>query len=201
MRQHGFTLVEIVVTLAVMALIMMIAMPNIVSWLGNTHIRNMADSLQNGLQIARAEAVRRNQSVSFWLVALNDPAVMGNECTLSANSGSWVVSLNSPVSHCADALSPIVAPMLVATRAAGNNGVLVGATQAVDPALPSATPAPATTVTFDGFGRITNTSSAIGLISVRGAANTRALQLSVSTGGQVRVCDPLVTDANDPRKC
>ncbi len=76
MRQRGFTIIELVVTIGVMALIMMIAMPNVTSWLGNTHIRNLADSLQNGLQIARAEAVRRNQSVSFWLVGLNNPAVM-----------------------------------------------------------------------------------------------------------------------------
>lgn len=207
MRQRGFTLIEIVVTIAVMALIMMISIPNITSWLGNTHIRNVSDSLQNGLQIARAEAVRRNRPVSFWLVALNDPAVMGNECTLSAGSGSWVVSVNTPVGHCADAPSPTLAPMLVAAGAAGGNGVMVSAARPVDPTAslspldPNTALVPSTTVTFDGFGRVSNTDDAIRLIDVTGAANTRRLRIAVSGAGQVRVCDPLVTDATDPRKC
>jgi type IV fimbrial biogenesis protein FimT len=194
MRQRGFTIIELVVTIGVMALIMMIAMPNVTSWLGNTQIRNLADSLQNGLQIARAEAVRRNQSVSFWLVGLNNPAVMGNECALSGSSGSWVVSLNSPVGHCADAPSVTAAPLLVTARAAGNHGILVAATQLASPALAG------TTVTFDGFGRVSNT-DAIGVIDVTGAAGARGLRVAVSSAGQVRVCDPLVADPNDPRKC
>lgn len=68
MRQRGFTLVELVITIAVMALILFVAIPSIGTWLDNTRIRNVADSLQNGLQLARGEAVRRNQNVSLWLV-------------------------------------------------------------------------------------------------------------------------------------
>ena len=194
MRQRGFTLVELVVTLAVLALILAVAAPTVGSWLGNARIRNVADTLQNGLQIARAEAVRRNQNMSFWLVSLNDPGVLSNDCTLSGSSGSWVVSVNSPIGHCADPPSTISSPMLVTARAIGDAGgnVTVAAVQSDNTA--------ATTVTFDGFGRVTNTDS-IRQIDVTGTTTSVNLRLVVSSAGLVRMCDPRVTASTDPRKC
>lgn len=196
MRQRGFTLIEMMVTVAVLALILMTAMPSVAAWLGNTRIRNVADSVQNGLQIARAEAVRRNQSVSFWLVAGGDPTVLANDCTLSGTSGSWVVSMNSPVGHCADAPSITSSPMLVTGRPVGDagGGVSVEAVQRVDSALSGHV------VTFDGFGRVTN-GDAIGQINVTGPGSGINLRLMISSAGLVRTCDPRVGDNNDPRKC
>ena len=194
MRQRGFTLVELVVTLAVLALILAVAAPTVGSWMGNARIRNVADTLQNGLQIARAEAVRRNQNMSFWLVSLNDPGVLSNDCTLSGSSGSWVVSVNSPIGHCADPPSTISSPMLVTARAIGDAGgnVTVAAIKSDNTA--------ATTVTFDGFGRVTNTDSSR-QIDVTGTPTSVNLRLVVSSAGLVRMCDPRVTASTDPRKC
>ena len=81
--QLGFSLIEIVVTMAVLGLILFAAVPSIGAWMDNTRIRNMADSLQNGLQTARGEAVRRNQDMSFWLVGLEDPGVLANTAAAS----------------------------------------------------------------------------------------------------------------------
>lgn len=198
MRQRGFSLIELIVTIAVLALILFAVMPSVGSWLDNTRIRNVADSLQNGLQLARNEAVRRNQNVSFWLVALNDPAVLSNDCTLSSASGSWIVSVNSPIGHCADAPSTTSSPMLVTGRPEGDGGgrVVVGALQSDGSTA-------GTTVTFNGFGRVTN-SDAMSQINVSGTnagGNYRYLRVAVTSAGLVRMCDPRVTDANDPRKC
>lgn len=194
MRQRGLTLIELIVTVTVLSLILLMAMPSVASWLGNTHIRNLAGSLQNGLHTARAEAIRRNQPVSFWLVALNDPTTMGNECTLSGNSGSWVVSVDSPIGHCADAPSPGVAPKIVTARAAGSGGIAVSAVQRADPGVS------ANVVTFDSFGRTTN-GDAIGSIDVSAPGNSVNLRILVSAMGSVRVCDPRSSDATDPNKC
>ncbi|VTU33978.1 Verru_Chthon cassette protein D [Variovorax sp. SRS16] len=195
MRQRGFTLVELIVTITVLAMILAMAMPTVANWTGNTRIRNVADSLQNGLQIARAEAVRRNQSMSFWLVAVGDPTTLSNDCTLSSTSGSWVVSINSPVGHCADAPSTTSSPMLVTGRASGG-GITVAAFQADNATAGMA-------VTFDGFGRIAPTAGAgtIGFINVTGATGSVNLSIVVSPGGLVRMCDPRVTDTKDPRLC
>ena len=43
MRQRGFSLIEIVVTIAVLALILFAALPSLGTWLDNTRIRNVAD--------------------------------------------------------------------------------------------------------------------------------------------------------------
>lgn len=196
MRQRGFTLVELVVTLAVFAMILALAAPGVVDWMSNTRIRNVADSLQNGIQIARGEAVRRNQNVSFWLVSMQDPAQLSNDCALSASSGSWVVSVNAPTSHCADAPSTDSSPMIVTGRAVNDAGGNVTVS-----ALQSDASTGATSITFDGFGRATNTDS-IRSIDVTGSSSSNInLRIVVSSAGLVRMCDPRVTDANDPRKC
>ncbi|MEJ8845205.1 GspH/FimT family pseudopilin [Variovorax rhizosphaerae] len=191
MRQRGFTLIELMTGITVLALILVSVMPSVANWLDNTRIRNAADSLQNGLQTARGEAIRRNQNMSFWLVAGSDPTVLSNDCTLSSASASWVVSINSPVAHCADEASTDSSPMLVVGRAAGGGQVTVSAVKQDGSA--------ATTVTFDGFGRITNTDP-IRTIDL-GGTSTRNLRLMISAAGSVRLCDPSVSDNNDPRKC
>ena len=196
-REHGFSLIEIVVTMAVLALILFAAVPSIGAWMDNTRIRNVADSLQNGLQMARGEAVRRNQSISLWLVAMDDPAVLSNDCALSSGSGSWVVSINSPIGHCADDPSTTSSPMLVTGRPAPDGGRVVVAALQYD----ASTAAPS--VTIDGFGRVVNP-DANRRIDVRGVtdgASHRNLRIDVSTGGQIRMCDPAVTADGDPRKC
>jgi len=198
MRQRGFTLIELVVTMAVLALLLLAAVPSMGRWLDNTRIRNVSDSLQGGLQLARAEAIRRNQNVTFWLVELNDPALLSADCTLSSRSGSWVVSVYSPARHCADAPSTDSSPMLVSGRPVGDAGgnVAVAAVQGDGSS-------PASSVSFDGFGRVTN-ADAIEQIDIAGPnpdANYRNLRIAVSSAGLVRMCDPRVSLATDPRRC
>jgi type IV fimbrial biogenesis protein FimT len=61
------TLIEIMMSLAVMGILMMVGMPSFNSWLANTQIRTGADGILNGIQLARGEAVRRNTNVTFTL--------------------------------------------------------------------------------------------------------------------------------------
>jgi type IV fimbrial biogenesis protein FimT len=198
MKNRGFTLIEIAVVMAVLALLLFAAVPSFTTALANTRIRNTTESLQNGLQLARGEAVRRNQNVTLWLVTTNEPNALDNSCNLSDSSGSWVVSINSPIGHCADAPSTTSSPMIVNGRPAGDSGGNVSVT-----ALQSDGATSATQVTFNGFGRIVN-ADAISRININGpdAANEyRALRVSISSAGLVRMCEPAVTNSNDPRKC
>jgi len=71
----GFTLVELMVGLVVIAILMSLAVPSFRTWIQNSQIRNAAESVSSGLQRARAEAVSRNANVEFvmgagtsWLV-------------------------------------------------------------------------------------------------------------------------------------
>ena len=82
-RQAGVTLVEVAVVLTVSAVLYTQAAPMFATWIGNTHTRTAAESILSGLQLARAEAVRRNRMVQF---VVTDGA-----------SSSWLVGCSNPV--------------------------------------------------------------------------------------------------------
>lgn len=66
--------------IAIMAIVITLGMPSYSTWIQNSRLRNAAESILNGLQLARSEAVARNQRVRFtmgagssWTVCLPDP--------------------------------------------------------------------------------------------------------------------------------
>lgn len=65
MRSTGFTLIELLITVAVLAILLYIALPNFAVWMQNTQIRTAGEAILNGVQLARAEAIRRNVNVEL----------------------------------------------------------------------------------------------------------------------------------------
>ena len=188
-RARGFTLVELLVVVAVIGLVMLLALPNVSTWLQNTQIRNAAEATVSGLQIARTDALRRNRQVRFSFVDTLDAG-----CSLSAAGSSWVVSLADPTGKCDVDASDTVDPFTV-QKHSGQDG------------SPNATiNSSADTVTFGGLGaalaavQITVANPAGGACQTA-AGPMRCLQVNVSASGSVRMCDPAVSDAADPRKC
>jgi type IV fimbrial biogenesis protein FimT len=195
---HGFTLIELMVTITMLAFLLAAVAPSVLEWIRNTRIRNSATSIQAGLMKARQEAVRRNQNIRFSLVSLTDAAVMDSSCALSATGISWVVSVNDPAGKCDQAVSETTDPMIVEKSAGGVGGttISIGGRLADDSAA-------ATSVTFNGFGRVVG-ASPLGLIKVQDASSVtayRTLHIAIGSGGTIRMCDPKVTDTSDPRKC
>lgn len=78
----GFSLVELMIGIVIMGILAAIAVPSFQTWTRNSQIRNAAESIANGLQKARAEAVSRNANVTFALGA----------------DSSWTVSVVTPAS-------------------------------------------------------------------------------------------------------
>jgi type IV fimbrial biogenesis protein FimT len=68
---RGFTLVEMMIALAVLGLLMLAALPEIRTWMQNTQIRTAAEGMVNGLQLARTEAVRRNTNIEMEVVGIS----------------------------------------------------------------------------------------------------------------------------------
>jgi type IV fimbrial biogenesis protein FimT len=191
MKQRGFSIIEIAVTLVVLGILLTSAIPNITSWMRNAKLRTQADSLHSGLQQARNEAVRRNRQVSFWLVNLPNVTTMDNNCTVSSAGTSWVVSVSTPASLCASAVSATAAPMISAKRvgADGSTGVTVAGKKSSDGSA-------ASSVTFDGFGRATGNLDQIDV----SYGSERALRVRITPAGMVRMCDASVA-SSDPRSC
>ena len=192
--QRGVTLIELMIGLAIVALVLFVAVPSFGIFLQNSQIRNAAGSVLDGLQLARNEAIRRNSPVRFQFVSN-----LTSGCTLSTTSLAWVVSQADPTGACDAAPSDTIAPQLVQSRSA---------TEGTSTAR--ITVAGGSTVVFTGLGRVqvagvtqvdvTNTSGTC-IYADPTNGTMRCMRILVSTGGQARMCDPQVTAANDPRKC
>lgn len=194
---RGVTLVELMVVVVLLVVMLMAVVPSVSTWIRNTQIRNVASGIQNGLQRARAEAMRRNVNVRFSLVSLTDPAVMDDSCELSTSGVSWVVSLDDPKNKCSAAVSDSTEPRIIAKQAAGSGGSKVTAS------ADDAGGHDATDVVFNGFGRATTTTgiSSITIDNNPPGDDYRALRIVVGTGGTIRMCEPKVTSSSDPRAC
>ena len=66
-RMRGLSLVELVVSMAILVILMGAAVPALGDWLFATRARSTAETLREGLILARMEAVRRNTTVVFRL--------------------------------------------------------------------------------------------------------------------------------------
>lgn len=85
-RQDGFSLVELIVTVSIAAILMVIAVPSF-RWLLNTNrITAPANELAASLQIARQEAIRRNTRV---VLCRSDNPDAGAAAACSAAAGAW----------------------------------------------------------------------------------------------------------------
>lgn len=178
--QQGFNLVEMVVATAVLAILAAIALPSFTQMIQNGRIRTAAESIQNGLQVARAEAVKRNTSVKFQLNA----------------DSSWVACV---VANAADNCvnDPANADYIQGRSTAEGSTADVTAT---------VTPAGNTTVVFTGLGLIAQGSNPFTQVdvdmdtSVMAPEDSRDLRILLGTGGSVRMCNPNL-GAGDPRAC
>lgn len=189
--QRGFSMIEIAITLTLVALLLFAVMPDVTAMAANNRIRSSAESYLQGMQRARNEALRTNRIVTFWLAAPNGSGVLDDTCALSASARAWVVSANDPSASCASDAT-------IVERAVGGStsgSVAVTAVQSDGTA--------ATSVSFDGFGRVTTATaiSTIDLDNVTTGSNFRPLRIQVARGGSLRLCEPRVTDVNDPRRC
>jgi type IV fimbrial biogenesis protein FimT len=62
---RGFTLIELMTTIAVVGILLVAGMPTMRGVIENSRIRAASESLKYGLMLARTEAVRRNTRVAF----------------------------------------------------------------------------------------------------------------------------------------
>lgn len=191
--QKGATLTELLIGVGIVASLFAMGAPSFRGWVQNSQIRTSTEAIQNGLRLAHGEAVRRNALVRFQLTSN-----LTASCALSTTGGNWVVSLDSPVGACNAAPSDTVAPRIIQTRSSAegstNAVITAGQSSIIFNGLGRITPVPAGNIDID----ITNPTG--GTCATTGTDGMRCLRVRISTGGQIRMCDPLLA-STDPQGC
>lgn len=180
--QLGISAVEMVITLVIVLIVLALALPRFGDWLKNSEIRTAAESLQNGLQQARNEAVRRNTAVEFrltggsaWEVRLADVTVANR---VLVNRPSVEGSPNA----------------VLTTDTAGLSGIKTLTFDGMGRRYP--------TSKTNADGSVVLTRICVDLSSgVLAAAETHDLEIYIPIGGSVRMCDPKVSSSTDTRVC
>jgi type IV fimbrial biogenesis protein FimT len=168
----GMTLIEVLIGFVLVGVLLALGVPSFSAWLQNLQVRNAAETIFNGLQLARASAVQRNKSVTF---------------TMNGPDSSWSVTIDSP-----SALEPATVQSRSAAEGTPNAVITTTNPTISFDGLGKTNLLAAATI------QVTNpTGGACGT----GGGNMRCLNVTVAVGGQIKMCDPQVSAAGDSRKC
>jgi type IV fimbrial biogenesis protein FimT len=181
-RAAGFTLLETIVTMGIFAILVAGAIPLMRSWIANTKVRAVADSLQNGIRLAQAESLRRSRQVVFSLTNSTSPQT---SLTAVTNGNYWAINT---IAFMTDGSDPAV---LVDSGVLSSNSTPVQISGQAE-------------ICFNSLGRlITNASTgvaggscavptgnpAVSKYFITLANADHPLQVQVNLGGQVHMCD------------
>jgi type IV fimbrial biogenesis protein FimT len=198
---RGMTLIELMIGMAILAVLLSLAVPNFASWIRNTGVRTGAEAILSGLQLARSEALKKNTIMRFQLTSSVESG-----CTLSASGPHWVVSRDSAVGVCGatpvdkdydESGVPLLPPRIVqvydGSQAHGDKTQIHAGSEVF---------------AFNGLGRLVDPAGgeSILITGVEGnsdcvpSGKTRCLRISVNAGGGIRMCDPALP-STDTQAC
>lgn len=172
-RAAGFTLVELMVTVAVLAIILAIGMPSFSAIVQRNRLTTAANELVGTFQTAKMEAIRRNSRVVIC------PTSSGNGCSGVDDWSRVVVFVDENSNGAKDSAETLVRDVQI-IKPGANVTAQLGATS---------------TIRFgaDGRARVGTTvvQGAVSLVSSKlpAAEATRRVQVSA---GRVNVCNPSV---------
>jgi len=199
-RHRGFTILELMIGVALLGILMMLAFPTFTTMAQNARLRGTADSILAGLQSARAEALKRNQTAEFLLMAeVPDEDSFGG-FTANTSGPHWAVRI----------LDTANLPVAFFEGRSALEGSGVSNTTDLYARISAANLPAGTAIRFDSLGR-TNVGAVNATFDVQpvdpnqcraSGGDRRCLRVVVTAGGRVRMCDPSVTgNPNDTRAC
>lgn len=180
--------------LAITMMALVLGIPAFTLWIQNTQNRAAAESIQNGLQFARAEAVRRNTVVRFSLTDATGQVAWTVGCVTVTTDCPATIQSRPAAEGSVNARAGISVASIPNPPAAGQftTALTAGA------GLPAG-------VSFDGIGMVptANIGTDITRVDVTNSAvsTARRMVITVGSGGQIRMCDPAVSLSANPQGC
>jgi type IV fimbrial biogenesis protein FimT len=195
-RTRGFSVVELMIGVALMGLLTALAGPSFSDWLRNAKVRTVADGLQNGLRLGQAEAVRRHRQVVLFRTA----SQVCDETVTASNGGNFwalrtvALTAGDPVEtvRCG-----VLADVAAGVTITGPTALCfsAGGRQVANPDPGVGGAACAVPVVASPSRYEVKFSNSV-------AGRDRPLSVLVTLGGSVRMCDPAKTlSANHPDGC
>ena len=181
-RGRGFTLIEVLLAMSIFGLVMAAALPNFSKWIANSRVRTTAESIQNGLMLAKAEAVRRNAKVQLVLTSTTPTVANVGTVTASTTGTGWLIRQYHASGTYTSA--DFVQGRSIA-EGGSNTAVTAGQSAFIFTGTARLSPLPASAVSID--------------ISATGS--TRALRITVEPGSAIRMCDPALSIATTTMGC
>jgi type IV fimbrial biogenesis protein FimT len=197
-RLRGFTLIELVVVMAIIGILAVLSLPSFGTWMANSRIRTVAEALQNDLRKAQSEAVLRNRQVAFVLT--NSTATAGSAIVANATARNWAIYR---------------VPLLSSADVEGEDSFVQANVQASN--SDTTITGDAATICFNSVGRLVTQSTAIAdaggttctaptttapiAFNIQNATADRPLRVLLYLGGQIRMCDPGKSLSTQPDGC
>lgn len=159
---RGFTLVELMVTVAVLGVLLAIAAPSFSDMMRNNRSQVAANELVSALNTARADAVKRGARVSLC------PSADGSTCSGTSWQTGWIVFVDTAGSDAA--ASPTIGTRLSRRTAMPGGATATGT---------------ASFIRFSGLGFAPK--SATITVQVTGCTGPNARTISFSASGRISV--------------
>ncbi|MES2878897.1 MAG: GspH/FimT family pseudopilin [Pseudomonadota bacterium] len=181
---NGFTLIELMVTIALVAILLAVAAPSLSTFQRNAELTSFSNSMLAGINAARGEAMKRGR---YALVVPTDGTNWGS---------GWLVFVDVDRSQ---------------TYTAANDITIL--TKEASPSYLTITPKSGTSaadsppyIMFDASGYSKTKSGSFGALTFTIARNdiatsdySQTRRISISSGGRVKICKPIsASDLNCP---
>jgi len=191
---HGFSIIELMVTVAIIAILLVMTIPAYGTWMADAHVRAAAESLTNAIRLTQSTAVAKGRTSLFALTADPQPSV---NSTAAASASNWFATLN--VLGGSDETKASLGLILKSTEGTQHQVTISG------PAV----------VCFNALGRQTSLAAAASSLSTgctaadpavfqvsRASGASRYFKVLVYAGGRVRMCDAAkAISSNNPDGC
>lgn len=193
-KQNGVTLIELLVAISVLGILLGLAMPSFSRMIQDAQNRTAAESVLNGLQLARTEALRRSTQVRFSLTDADGKVAWTVGC-VNANLCPAEIQKRVPEEGGGNARVGVTTDALPRPLKPDTFAGVLAAGAGLDKTA---------VVTFDSFGRVSAAAGTeISRIDVTNAkaSYARRYVVTVGSGGQVRMCDPDSKLNGTPQGC